>query len=375
MSADARAWEADAGPTPAGPPPEECRTCGRDSCAGDCSGPVLLPFVKVADVARERVRWAWERRVPLAKVTILDGDPGLGKSTMLADVVARWTRGDSQPGEDHGRDALNVVILCTEDGIGDTIRPRLEVAGAELDRCFVVKGVPVFPPQLAELEATIRATAASVCILDPGLAYIDPELNSHADAEARRYLAGLAEVAERTATAIVFVRHLNKSGVGSPLTRGGGSIALIATARSGLLVATDPADPGRRLLAPTKHNLCAAPPTLAFRVVADGPHEPAHVLWEGESDVSASEALAAATDQRRADSAIRRSEVVDLLRSLLADGPVPAATVEQALIDAGIGGKDPLAAGPVRGARKALGIQSVKTGWNVWSWRLPERAL
>ena len=188
-----------------------CAVCGSDSCAdpqhvppgnpaqgAEQPPPRGLAYVRVSDVAPSRVTWAWSRRIPAGKLTILDGDPGLGKSTVVADLIARWTRGHSLPGETTGREPFGVVLLAAEDGIADTIRPRLEVAGADLARVAVVKGLPCFPGELPDLEVTVRATGSGAIILDPGLAFIAPDLDAHADAEARRYAAGLADLAERT---------------------------------------------------------------------------------------------------------------------------------------------------------------------------------
>lgn len=379
-AASARVRPGPWGPRPSGPAPDpDAWEDGRDErdpgrTGGEPERPAGLPFVRVADVASERVTWAWSRRVPFGKLTVIDGDPGLGKSTLLADLTARWTRGDSLPGETAGREPAGVVLILAEDGISDTIRPRLEVAGADLTRVVAIKGLPIFPAQLADLHATVTETRSRVIVLDPGLAFLDPELDAHNDAQARRYAAGLADLAERSGAAAIFVRHLNKAGGGTALYRGGGSIAFIATARSGLLVAPDPHEPARRILAATKSNLCAAPATLLYRVVADGPEEPGRVQWEGESTVSAGEALAAANDRRAADSAAKRSGLVAVLRELLAAGPVPAEEVERAVRDAGVSGDDPLSQRTVRAARRVLGIRSVKTGWKEWSWALPERA-
>jgi hypothetical protein len=355
-----------------------CRTCGRDSCEDhqpptrEPDKPMGLRFVRVSEVGPSRVSWAWSRRLPFGKLTILDGDPGLGKSTLVADLIARWTQGHSLPGETLGRSPFAVTMICAEDGVSDTIRPRLEVAGADLARVVVIKGLPVFPAQLVELESTVRETQSLAIILDPGLAFIDPDLDAHADAEARRYAAGLADLAERTGAAAIFIRHLNKASGSSALYRGGGSIAFAATARSVLLVATSPEDPAQRILAPTKCNLCAAPPTLLFRVVASGPEEPGRVVWEGETGITAGEALAAANDQRRAVSTAKRSGLMALLRDLLADGPVSVTKVAAALRDSGVAGDDPLSHSSVKAARRALRIQSHKTGWSDWYWALPD---
>lgn len=331
-----------------------------------------LPTDRVADVKAVRVEWAWAQRFPFGKLVIVDGDPGLGKSALTVDVIARWTRGESQPGEDKGRDPFNVVGLAAEDGVADTIKPRLELAGADLERVFVVRGLPTFPAQLERLKATVKEKAARAVILDPGLAFVDPELNMHSDPEARRMVAGLAEVATETGAVAVFVRHLNKVASNQAMYRGGASIAIIATARAAFMVAPAPNDPGRRVFACTKANLCAMPPSLLYRVVADGPDDPPRIQWEGETTVTANEALAAMNAQRR-DAVGKRDAAIDLLQDLLKGGPRPVEEIERAIRAAGIDTSEHATdSRAVRAAKKKLGIEAVKTGWREWSWRLRE---
>jgi putative DNA primase/helicase len=329
-----------------------------------------LDVVRVADVAAAPVTWAWQQRIPFGKLTVIDGDPGLGKTAVLLDLVARWTRGESLPGEDRGRPRFSVVLLAAEDDVAETLRPRLEVVHADLGRVFVVRGLPTFPHDLPRLLATVRATEARAVILDPGLAFLDANLDAHADAEARRMVAGLAQVASEAHAAAVFVRHLNKTQGGNALYRGGGSIAIIATARSALLVAPDPQNAGRRILASSKSNLGARPASLLFRIVADGPEAPAHVQWEGETTVSAGDALAAQAG--RGEVATKKAQAAALLLSLLSEGPRPSAEIAAAIRAAGIDtSARPLDSRSVRGAKRQLRIASVRNGLTEWLWSLP----
>src|SRR5262249_22936941 len=149
----------------------------------------------------------------------------------------------------------------------DTIRPRLEAAGADLDRIHIFHAVrregheviPSLPENLPELERAIRDRHAELVVIDPLMAYLGGGVDAHRDQDVRRALAPLAKMVERTGAAGLAVRHLNKGGAsgGNPLYRGGGSIGIIGAARSGLLVARDPDDPERRVFAVTKSNLAA----------------------------------------------------------------------------------------------------------------------
>ena len=231
-----------------------------------------------ADVAPERVRWLWRGRIPLGKVTVLDGDPGLGKSTLMADIAARVTTARLLP--DDSRSALDnpasVLVLSAEDGAGDTIRPRLEAAGADLERVQIwhcnldddaSEMLPSLPEDIGLLANLIQEHEVALVTIDPLMAYLSANTHSFRDQDVRRALAPLAKVGEATGAAIVLVRHLNKAPGGAAIYRGGGSIGIIGAARSGLLVAKHPDDETRRVLASTKSNLGPPPPSLAYRLV------------------------------------------------------------------------------------------------------------
>lgn len=296
----------------------------------------------VSDVEREHIEWVWPGRLALGKLTILDGDPGLGKSTLLYDVAARITTGrampDGAPTEQGG-----VLILSTEDGIGDTIRPRLEVADADLARCMVVQTipeedgpgrVPVLPDDLPLLEYTARRVDARLLVIDPLMAHLGSETNSYRDQDVRRALAPVSEFAERCGLAVVVVRHLNKTGGGSPIYRGGGSIGIIGAARVGLLVGRDPEDEDRLVLASTKNNLAHRPASLAFRVVSalDDP-DTSTIEWEGSCLLNASDLLSMPSRGERTTAV---DEAAQWLKEKLADGPRAAAEMYDLAEAAGI---------------------------------------
>lgn len=266
--------------------------------------------VFMSDVEPEDVRWLWPRRIPLGKLTVLDGDPEMLKSTLLLDVSARLSRGKPMP--DGSKSAVNgpagTVLLTAEDGFRDTVRPRLDAAGANASRIVALEGVRTEPngealvPTVEDVDAIeelVRAVDARLIVVDPLTAYIGRDTNTHNDADIRRALVGLAKLADRLGVAVVAIRHLTKGEKHNPKYAGGGSIAIIAAARSGLLVAENPNAPERsRVLACTKANLCASPPSLVFRP------EPAdnsrvRIVWEGESDYSAADLLERPTGEER----------------------------------------------------------------------------
>jgi hypothetical protein len=206
--------------------------------------------VLVSDVEPETVEWLWEGRIPFGKITVLDGDPGLGKSLLTLDTAARLSSGGELP--DGGRcEPAGVVILSCEDGLGDTIRPRLEAAGADLSRIaalVAVKGasgtqlLPTLEENVLQIAEAIDCVAARLVIIDPLMAYLGRDVNSYRDQDVRAVLAPVAEMADRTGVAVVVVRHLRKSREGGAILAGGGSIGIIGAARSGLMVARHPED-------------------------------------------------------------------------------------------------------------------------------------
>ena len=229
----------------------------------EARGRVML--IRVSDVQPERVSWLWPGYIPAGKITLLDGDPGLGKSNLTLDLAARVTRGNAMPDGSQGdiMGPADVILLSAEDGIADTIRPRLEAAGADLTRVHVLESfpdaegletLPEIPDDLNRIERIVDARQAALIVIDPLMAYLSAGTNSFRDQDVRRALAPVKLLAERTGASVLVVRHLNKSATGSPIYRGGGSIGIIGAARAGLLVGTDPDDETgvRRVLATTK---------------------------------------------------------------------------------------------------------------------------
>jgi RecA-family ATPase len=163
-------------------------------------------LVCVAHVDREPVRWLWPGRIPLGKLTVLDGDPGVGKSTLTLTIAAKVTTGSPFP--DGARpDPADVILLSAEDDIGDTIRPRLEAAGADLERAWVLPDVqedgepprpPELPADLDRLEALVKDQAAALVVIDPLMAFLAGAVDAHRDQDVRRVLARMAYMAART---------------------------------------------------------------------------------------------------------------------------------------------------------------------------------
>jgi hypothetical protein len=269
-----------------------------------------------------------------------------------------------------------VVLLAAEDGLVDTIRPRIDAAGGDPRRIVTFVSVPdrtqygrpfVLPGDAALLGVLSLHVQAALIIIDPLAGFLGPRHSANDTGHMRRILDALRDVAELTNVAIVIVRHLNKNreAGANPMYRGGGSIGIIGSARCGLLLAADPADPTRRILAATKQNLTTPPPSLAFRLATDPASGAARIVWDGESHWSAAQLLNAAAESATIRSAL--SEARDWLRAALSAGPRPGKTLQE---EAAAHGH---AARTLARARRAENIIIRKEPGRKgrWTWELP----
>jgi hypothetical protein len=332
---------------------------------------------RVADVPRERVRWVWPGYLPVGKVVVLDGDPGLGKSTVTADLAARITVGKAMPDGSGGGEPGAVVLASAEDGLADTIRPRLELAGADLALVTAIEAaelpdgrtVPLeLPGDLEALEAVVRDVRARLVTVDPLVAFLAGSVNANRDQDVRRALHPVRDMAERTGAAVLVVRHLRKAATETAVQRGGGSIGIIGAARVGLMVARDPADADRRILAVTKSNVGAIPPSIAYRLLPDDALGVAAVAWEGATDHRADDLLSAPVDRP----ASKRELAEQLLQELLADGPRLRSEIEDAAKEADIGWRTMEAAKADLGVWSEQRPEPGKRGSGAAWWRLPD---
>lgn len=308
--------------------------------------PVIL---RMSDVEPVRVDWLWPGRIPNGKLTILDGDPDRGKSLASVDLAARVTTGAPMPSSKRKRKPAGVIMLVAEDGAADTVRPRLDVAGADVSRVGILRGhtekpdsarrkkkkadddndgeKPIMLADAGVIEAAIDEYDAALLVIDPLTAFVGPRIDTYRESDMRRALAPLISIAERTNIAIVILRHLRKSG-GSAMSSGAGSIAITAAARSVLAVDFDPGDRSRYVLARTKCNLAAPVSSIAYRVELIE-HPIAGIVprveWLGETEITADALLSersAAPDPDR--SAV--AEAKEMIVQALTDGPMsPAA--------------------------------------------------
>lgn len=289
------------------------------------TGEIVAVGPMLSDVEPERIEWLWPGRLARGKLHLVDGDPGLGKSTIGYDWAARLSTGASWPDGQDGVKA-GTVIMSAEDGLADTIRPRLDAHGADHTRIIALTGVRyvdadgnehVRMPDLGDLRAMreyVQRVDAAMLIIDPLAAYLPADVKAHVDTDVRRALAPLARLAEKTGVAVVLIRHLRKSG-GKAIYAGGGSIGIIGAARVGFVVAEHPDEDGRKVMAVSKVNIAAAAPTMAYRLVPAPEHDCARIVWEGVVDVAANDLTA---DREHGDRSVV-AEAQEWLLGYLAD--------------------------------------------------------
>lgn len=283
--------------------------------------------IRLSDVQPEKVEWLWPGHIPLGKLTIIDGDPSLGKSNLSLDIAARVTTGRDMPDGQAGLEIpYGVVILAGEDGLADTIRPRFDAAGGDARRVLSLTLVPdtptddrlaSLPEDLHFLEEAVGDVNAKLVIVDPLMAFLSDDIDTHKDQSTRSALSRLALFASKTGAAVLLIRHLTKTAGVSAMYRGMGSIAITAAVRSAFIVGRHPSDPELRVLAPIKNNLAKLPPSLCFRLESTAGDVP-RVAWGGSVELSADDL---GTQREAPRDATDKDFVKDYLLDLLGDEP------------------------------------------------------
>lgn len=305
--------------------------------------PPHIGLVPVSSIRMEQTQWAWDQRIPLGGVTLLAGQEGSGKTTILADVIARMTLG--QLDGDLEGEAVGCVYATAEDSWSRTLGPRLKAAGADLERVFFVKvdglngGLSV-PGDLIDLAHCMKETGSKLLVLDPLGAHLGSTLDTHRDASVRQALAPLASHMDALGAACVGIVHWSKAPTTQALDRVNGSRAFTAAARAMLAVAEDPEDDSSRLLILAKSNLGRLDvPALRYRVegrsisTEEGDEiATSGIAWLGEAPgVGVSDIFTSENQEERSV----REETAEFLRELLADGPLERKLVIARLKESG----------------------------------------
>ena len=314
------------------------------------------------NVEKTEVEWLWYPFIPCGKITVLQGDPGCGKSMMIMDIISRLTTGKALPDGKRFK-PMNVIYQCLEDGYEDTIKPRLERLGADEERILWINEDN---ERLALDDDKIRQAMidleARLMVIDPFQSYLgDSDLASATSM--RRVMTKLGLWASACNCAVILVGHFTKRSCSNELYRGLGSVDIVALARSVLQVELSEEDAGTRYLRQVKSSLAAIGPTVGFRINWDG-----NFQWQYENEktdrnnypISSSETLPTEEDLNGG----KLERAAYLIIKALMNGPQKAADLTDSI------GKTGMCLRTIKLAKKKMGIASYRKG-GVWYWKLP----
>ena len=300
-----------------------------------------VKIIRMSDVELTPVEWLWKPYLPFGKLSVLQGNPGEGKTYFAMHLAAACTNGKLLPNMER-MEPFNVIYQTAEDGLGDTVKPRLIEAGADLDRVLVIDDSEVQLTLSDErIEKAIIENNARLVIIDPIQAYLGADVDMNRANEVRPIFMRLGQVAQRTGCAILLIGHLNKAAGMQSLQRGLGSIDIAAAVRSVMFIGKLKHDPTMRILTHEKSSLAPPGVSLAFSLGDEGGFR-----WVGEYDVTADEMLSGIEPQRET----KTQQAKDLICALLAGGKqVLSEDIDKAALERGIPGRT------VRDAKRELG--------------------
>ena len=314
-----------------------------------------LRLIPMSDIQTEQVKWLWYPYIPLGKITIVQGDPGEGKTTFVLAVIAALTTGEALPECEKVQEPMNIIYQTAEDGLSDTIKPRLEAAGADCSRVLVIDESEDDLTLVDErLEQAVRETGARLIVLDPIQAYLGENVDMHRANEVRPVMKRVAAMAERTGCAVILIGHMNKAQGLKSGYRGLGSIDFRAAARSILVVGRLKDTPTVRIVAQDKNSLAPEGSSIAFELDPDCGFQ-----WKGYSDVTVDDVLNG-TGQSKTKTMVMENE----LRTMLTDW-VSAEDVLRRAKSMGISERT------LKIAKKNLGVIPKKIG-DRWFCKLPD---
>lgn len=305
------------------------------------SKPETVKIIRMSDVELTPVDWLWKPYLPFGKLSVLQGNPGEGKTYFAMHLAAACTNGKLLPNMER-MEPFNVIYQTAEDGLGDTVKPRLIEAGADLDRVLVIDDSDVQLTLSDErIEKAIIENNARLVIIDPIQAYLGADVDMNRANEVRPIFMRLGQVAQRTGCAILLIGHLNKAAGMQSLQRGLGSIDIAAAVRSVMFIGKLKHDPTMRILTHEKSSLAPPGASLAFSLGDEGGFR-----WVGEYDITADEMLSGIELQRET----KTQQAKDLICTLLVGGKqVLSEDIDKAALERGIPGRT------VRDAKRELG--------------------
>lgn len=311
-----------------------------------------LKLINMEDIKCENVEWLWYPFVPYGKITIIQGDPGEGKTTLVLQMIAKLTKGESIINGET-KESINVIYQTAEDGLSDTIKPRLVAANADCSKVLVIddKETPLTMLDV-RLEKAIAETGARLVVLDPIQGFLGADVDMHRANEIRPVMKHIAEIAEKYRCAIILVGHMNKCNMGKSAYRGLGSIDFQAAARSVLIVGRIKNEPEIRVVCQIKNSLAPEAKSIAFKLSEKNGFE-----WLGECDVKAEELLCGTAK------GMKQKTAINFLEDTLSKGKMAQTKIAELAEEKGISNKT------LRNAKKTLEVKASKIG-NQWYWEL-----
>ena len=334
-------------------------------------------LVRLSDVEPTEVTWLWEPYIPIGKTTLFEGDPGLGKTFIALDIAAAVTKGQPFPFAKNNVMTVpgNVLYMTAEDGLADTLRPRLDAVGADSKRVMALEGWQatdesgkmtsgaITLKDILLLEEAIQNVRPKLVIIDPLQAYLGAGVDMHRANEVRPVMSALGKLAEKYDFAALCIRHLSKSASPKAIYSGLGSIDFAAAARSVIRVGEHE---GERLLVHVKSSLAPQGKSLRYALLEGG------LTWLGPSDVTADDMQSPPSFPERGT----QDDAKDFLLNILSPGPVPASHVERAAKAEGISGST------LRRAKESLRIRSRREGTSggergrgTWVWEIDDESI
>ena len=315
-----------------------------------------LKIISMDEVPVEEVEWLWYPYIPFGKLTIIHGDGGEGKTTLILQLAALLSRGEKLPCDSTEREPIKVIYQTAEDGLGDTIKPRLLAGNADCSQIKVIDESEATLTMLDErIEKAIVETGARALILDPVQAYIGAKVDMNRANEVRTILSQLGQIAGQYRCAIILVGHLNKAQGNKSNYRGLGSIDFQATARSVLIVGRLKDNPQIRVMVQDKSSLAPEGEPIAFELGKENGFR-----WLGHYDISVDDLLSGIPKEKKSEQA------ENLILEYLSKGKYPQKELVKKAQTIGISKR------VLDEAKKALNVRSLKEG-SQWYWELPEK--
>ena len=315
---------------------------------------IKLKMIRMSEVQSQEIEWLWYPFIPYGKLTIIQGDPGDGKTTMVLNLAAKLSKGEALDENMKVTEPVNVIYQTAEDGLADTVKPRLELAGADCERIIVIDESDKSLSMVDErLEEAIVRTGARLLILDPIQAYLGGGMDMNRANEARDMTKKLGALAEKTKCAIILIGHMNKASGNKAAYRGMGSIDFFAVARSVLLVGRVEGESNTRAVVQIKNNLAAFGHPKAFALSEDG------FKWLGDYEITVDEVLGGI-----APKANKMEQAKQMLREL---AETQSAVLSNEIFDRA--NELGISKRTLENAKKELGVQTRKIN-NAWYWEL-----